>query len=415
MKIWYDTGIEVYIQEMGEETTQTQKIEELLARGVENIYPNKEFVQKRLQSGEKLTVYLGIDPTGESLHIGHAITLRKLKEFQDLGHKVILLIGDFTALYGDPDKTETRKILTDSEVKANAKKYKSQASKILSFSPFGGAVIKRNSTWLKKLSFQEVMKIASYFTVEYMIKRDLFKRRLEKGTPLYIHEFMYPLMQGFDSVAMNVDGEVGGNDQTFNMLAGRNLMKQMKQKEKFVITTKLLTDKEGTKMGKTTGNMIRLDDVATDMFGKIMSWNDEMIIPGFELCTTLSLPEIKEIQEELEKKGNPKDAKERLAFEITKTYHSLDEAHKAKDFFQSTFSKKKTPEEVDEIHAEEGASLMEVLVENGLLSSRSEFRRLVEQGAILNKTKEQKVEKADSLVEKGSVYRVGKMRFVKII
>ncbi len=328
---------------------------------------------------------------------------------------MILLIGDFTALYGDPDKTETRKILTHSEVRANSKKYRSQASKILSFSPLGGAVIKRNSTWLKKLSFQEVMKIASYFTVEYMVKRDLFKRRLEKGTPLYIHEFMYPLMQGFDSVAMDVDGEVGGNDQTFNMLAGRNLMKQMKGKEKFVITTKLLTDKEGTKMGKTTGNMIRLDDTPADMFGKIMSWNDEMIIPGFELCTMLPLKEIEEIEEGLKKGGNPKEAKERLAVEITKIYSGEDEAHNAKDFFQSTFSKKETPDDVDEIKASEESLLMEVLVENGVVSSKSEFRRLVEQGAVLNKTKDQKIEKVDSKVEKGSVYRIGKMRFVKII
>ena len=240
-----------------------QQIEHFLTRGVEKVFPSADFVQARLKEGKPLTMYLGIDPTGPSLHLGHIVALRKLRQFQDLGHKVILLIGDFTGMIGDPsDKSATRQRLTRKEVLQNAKLYKTQASKILRFSGKNAAVLKYNSKWLAKLSFEDVVELAAHFTVQQMMARDMFDRRMKENKPISISEFMYPLMQGFDSVAMKTDGEIGGNDQTFNMLAGRTLMKEMHHKEKFVVTMKLLVDATGKKMGKTEGNMITLGDSA---------------------------------------------------------------------------------------------------------------------------------------------------------
>ena len=255
-------------------------------------------------------MYLGIDPTGPSLHLGHIVALRKLRQFQDLGHKVILLIGDFTGMIGDPsDKSATRQRLTRKEVLQNAKLYKTQASKILRFSGKNAAVLKYNSKWLAKLSFEDVVELAAHFTVQQMMARDMFDRRMKENKPISISEFMYPLMQGFDSVAMKTDGEIGGNDQTFNMLAGRTLMKEMHHKEKFVVTMKLLVDATGKKMGKTEGNMITLGDSADEMFGKVMSWTDGMIRNGFELLTDVSLDEI----DHALANQNPRDVKMRLA------------------------------------------------------------------------------------------------------
>ncbi|MCR4314043.1 MAG: tyrosine--tRNA ligase, partial [Candidatus Uhrbacteria bacterium] len=258
-------------------STDSKKIEELLTRGVEKIFPSREFLEARLKEGKQLSLYLGIDPTGPDLHIGHSIQLRKLRQFQDLGHKVILLIGDFTGMIGDPtDKSATRVRLTREQVLANAEKYKEQASKILDFGGKNPVELRYNSEWHAKLSLTEVLELAAHFTVPQMLARDMFKKRMQEGKDVYMHEFLYPLMQGYDSVAMDVDGEVGGNDQTFNMLAGRDLMKAMQGKEKFVIAGKLLADPTGKKMGKSEGNMITLGDSSDDMFGKIMSWTDGM-------------------------------------------------------------------------------------------------------------------------------------------
>src|SRR3989344_2827225 len=215
---------------MSKSITDRRRITELLGRGVEQVYPSKPYLKSLLESGTQLTVYLGMDPSGPELHLGHAIPLMKLRQFQDLGHRVILLIGDFTAMSGDPDKTEARKRLTRKDVLANCKTYKEQASKILKFTGANAAQYRFNSRWLSKMSFTDVVELASRVTVQRMLERDLFERRIKDGRPLYIHEFLYPLMQGYDSVVMKVDGEVGGNDQTFNMLTGRDLMKQYKNK-----------------------------------------------------------------------------------------------------------------------------------------------------------------------------------------
>jgi len=392
-----------------------KKIDEFLTRGVENIYPNHEFVEARLKEGKRLSIYLGIDPTGPTLHLGHTTILKKLKEFQDLGHQVILLIGDFTAMIGDPtDKTATRKQLTKKEVLQNAKLYKKQASIFLSFRGFNKAKIKHNSKWFAKMEFGEVLNLASKMTVEQMLKRDMFDKRIKEGKPVYIHEFLYPLMQGYDSVVMDIDGEVGGNDQTFNMLTGRTLMKQLKDKEKFVLTVKLLEDKDGKKMGKTEGNMVALSDSPQEMFGKIMSWSDGMISPGFELCTYVTMEEIKEIEENTKKKlVNPRDIKMKLAIEIIKIYHGEEEAEKAKQSFIEIFQKKGTPDDIKEVLVESKVLLMDIVVKEGLVKSKSDFRRLVREGAVKLENSE-RINNTNYLVEKNEVFKIGKRRFIKV-
>ena len=389
--------------------------EELLTRGVSSVYPNKEFVQKKLDKGEKLTVYLGIDPTGPTLHIGHSVAIKKLSDFQKAGHKVFLLMGDFTAMIGDPtDKGAARKQLTHKEVMNNLKLYKKQASSILFFKGKNPAQIKFNSKWLSKMNFEEVVNLASNMTVSQMLERDMFQKRIKEDKPIFMHEFLYPLMQGYDSVAMDVDGEIGGNDQTFNMLCGRDLMKSLKNKEKFVLTMKLLEDNSGKKMGKTEGNMAALSDTPDMMFGKIMSWTDGLILPGFELCTNVSTSEIKEIEKSLQPSStNPKDFKLRLAKEITLIYHGEDKAEKAKNNWENIFKNKETPEDAKEIKANKKDLLIDLFLKNEIVSSKSEFRRLVEGGAVTNMEINEKISSANELVKNG-VYKIGKKRFCKI-
>jgi tyrosyl-tRNA synthetase len=390
-------------------------INELLSRGIQNIYPTKEFLENKIKKGEKLTIYLGIDPTGPTLHLGHAIPIKKLAEFQKLGHKIILLMGDFTAMIGDPtDKNATRKQLTHKEVMSNLKNYKKQAGKLISFSGKNAASFKFNSKWLKNMNFEKVLSLASNMTVQQMLERDMFNRRVKEGKPIYIHEFMYPLMQGYDSVAMNVDGEIGGNDQTFNMLCGRDLMKIIKNKDKFVITVKLLEDNSGKKMGKTENNMLSLSDTAEDMYGKVMSWTDGLIIPGFELCTNISLLEISNIEDALKNGANPKDFKIKLAKEIVSIYHGDKKALQAQENWDNTFSKKEIPEDVLEIKAKKEDLLMEVLVFNKIVSSKNDYRRLVDEKAITKMNTDEKITEYNIKVD-SSVYRIGKKRFCKII
>ncbi len=393
--------------------TDGKKIEEFLTRGVENIYPNKEFLKKQLESGKKLKMYLGIDPTGPTLHMGHAIVLRKLAEFQKLGHEVILLLGDFTAMIGDPDKLSIRKPLTRKEVLQNAKNYKKQAARFLNFG-FGGAKLKYNSKWLAKMNLEKVLELTSKMTVEQMLKRDMFQKRIEEQRPVYIHEFMYPLMQGYDSIEMNVDGEIGGNDQMFNMLTGRDLVKEVLGREKFVITTKLLTDPTGEKMGKTTGNMIKLEDTAADMFGKVMSWTDGMILSGFELCTDISTIEIEKVKKDIESGANPRDAKVRLAKEIVALYYDSATADKAEKNFVDTFKKGGLPENIEEIKTTNGTLLSETLVSGKIVDSKSDFRRLVEENAVSNAVTGEKITDVNTKVHDSITLKVGKKRFVKI-
>ncbi|MEI6843617.1 MAG: tyrosine--tRNA ligase [bacterium] len=394
--------------------TDPTKIEELLTRGVENVYPTPDFLRSKLKKGERLTIYLGIDPTGPTLHIGHIIPIKKLGQFQKLGHQIILLMGDFTAMIGDPtDKSATRKKLTHEEVIANLKRYKEQASKFISFEGENPALIKYNSEWLGKMNFHDVLELTSLMTVEQMSKRDMFVRRTEEGKPTYIHEFLYPLMQGYDSVAMDVDGEVGGNDQTFNMLTGRDLMKTLKNKEKFVITTKLLTDSSGKKMGKTENNLVSFDLSPEDIFGKVMSWGDDVLMLGFEIITNVEMSEIEEMKKALESGANPKEIKMRLAREIIQMYFGKNEAEKAQESFENTFSKGGTPDEVVEVSVAEGTLLVDVLLAENIVSSKSDFRRLVSEGAISKTENSEKISNIDAKIENG-IYKIGKRRFIKI-
>lgn len=389
--------------------TDPQKILELLSRGVENIYPKKEFLEMQLKSGKHLTLYTGYDPTGPSLHIGHGITMLKLRQFQDLGHKVIMLIGDFTGMIGDPtDKSSARQKLTRKQVLENCKNYKKQASGILRFTGGNAVEVKYNSKWLAKMNMEDMLELSSNITVDQLLERDMFAKRKADGKPIYLHEFLYPLMQGYDSVAMNVDGEVGGNDQTFNMLVGRDLQKIYNKKEKFVLTNKLLVDSAGKKMGKTEGNMVAFSDTPEDMFGKVMSWSDEMIKNGFYLCTTVTTAEIEKFLKETQ---NPRDQKLRLAFEIVKTFLGEKFAQKAQDNFIKTFSKKETPDEIPELKP--GApDIITVLVESKICKSTSEARQVIAQGGV--KINDKKVEAISEQVKSGDVVQKGSRFFVKI-
>lgn len=386
---------------------------DILQRGVEGIFPSVDYLNKRLQEKKPLKVYLGIDPTGPTLHIGHAIALKKLKEFQDIGHKVILLMGDFTALIGDPtDKTAVRKQLTEKEIKQNLKQYKKQASKILRFSGKNPAKIVFNSKWLKKMGMKDVLELSSMMTVDQMLKRDMFARRMEEGKPIYIHEFMYPLLQGYDSVALDVDVEIGGNDQMFNMLVGRDFLKKIKNKEKIAITVKLLTDSSGKKMGKTEGNMVSLSDNPNEMFGKIMSWTDGMIVSGFELCTFVSSEELDSIKNDFEKGiVNPRDLKVRLGQEIVKIYHGEKKALEAVQFFNTAFSNKEIPADIETHIVAKSEKLGTLLINCKAVSSMGEFKRLVSEKAIkINGIDE--ISDFNFLVDTDMVLKVGKKRFV---
>ncbi len=398
-------------------STDSSAIANLLSRGVENIYPSREFLEARLREGKQLTLYCGYDPTAPTLHIGHGITLLKLRQFQDLGHKIIMLIGDFTGMIGDPtDKSATRKRLTHDEAIANCKRYQEQAGSILRFDGENPAEMRFNNDWLGKMSFADVVELAAHFTVQQMLERDMFERRMEEGKPIYLHEFLYPLMQGYDTVAMDVDGEVGGNDQTFNMLAGRTLMKEMKAKEKFVLTSKLLVAADGKKMGKSEGNMIALEDTAEDMFGKVMRWEDSMLDLGFELCTRVSLEEIAAMRVERAAGTNPRDHKLRLAFEVTRTFLGDKAAEEGRAYFAAVIQQKQTPDDMPVIDIRETEmNIVDLLVRAGLAGTKSEARRVIEEGGVT--VEQQSVRDITTVVKIGTGVTIqkGKRHFTRVM
>ncbi|MEK7473436.1 MAG: tyrosine--tRNA ligase [Patescibacteria group bacterium] len=399
---------------MSKVSTDEKKIDWLLNHAVENVYPSKAEVKKLLESGTRLTVYFGIDPTGPTLHLGHFINFRRLALFQELGHKVILLIGDFTATIGDPtDKAAVRKPLTREKVLANCKLYKDQAARALNFKGSNAVELMFNSEWLGKMKFADVLDLSSHFTVQQMLERDMFQTRLSEGRPIHLHEFLYPLMQGYDSVAMDVDGEIGGNDQTFNMLAGRTLMKQLKNKEKFVIANTLLIDPTGKKMGKSEGNMIALTDAPEDIYGKVMSWTDGMIVPGLKLCTDASDEEIKKIETAMKKRENPMAFKRDLALRVVGWLVGEKEGARAAEHFTNVHQKHATPDEVPELKMKDRMSLVDALVASGLCSSKSDARRQIEQGGV--KVDDEMVKDPNTNVRKGFVIQKGKRHFVKLV
>jgi tyrosyl-tRNA synthetase len=364
-------------------------IDRLTRRGVERIYPEEETLRRWLVSGRRLTVYQGFDPTADTLHIGHTVGMRKLRDFQFLGHNVIFMIGDFTARVGDPsDKVTARRKLSKEDVEANMQSFKEQASRILDFENKDNPVtILFNSTWLEKLDFGDILELSAKFSVQQMIKRDMFQRRLALDRPIYIMEFMYPLMQAYDSQHMNVDVEVGGNDQTFNMLAGRTLTAAMRNKEKAVVSCKLLVDPKGKKMGKTEGNMIMLSDTPEDMYGKVMAFSDSLIVPSFEILTDEPMENVKRYQNEIQEGTvNPMELKKKLAFIITAEHKGEKAAKQAEKHFETVFQQRKaeitgsTPEFST---GKTEVPIVELLTSHtGFADSNSRAKRLVEQGAV---------------------------------
>lgn len=401
-----------FFKKTPEINTDSAKIHEFLTRGVEHVFPSSEFLEKELKSGRRLKLYLGVDPTGPTLHVGHMIPLLKLSQFQEFGHEAILLIGDFTATIGDPDKMTTRVPLSHEQVLKNAKQYKEQASKVLNFNGTNPAKLMYNASWLGKLSFAEIIGILSKVTHAQIVKRDMFQKRIEEGKDLAMSELLYPVLQGYDSVAMEADGEVGGNDQTFNMLMGRDMVKVIQKREKFVVSTKLLADPTGKKMGKTEGNMVAFSDTPTDVFGKVMSWPDGQILPGFELCTRVSSGDIEGVKSALERGENPRNLKARLAEEITALIHGKSEAAKSFADFNATFSEGKPQEFV--VVSLSGKEIAEALIDAKVVASKTELRRLIAEGAITNLDTGVKMGEDFLKTATAGKYRIGKHRFIEI-
>lgn len=386
-----------------------KKIDELLTRGVDKIYPSYGALRKILFSGRKLKLYQGFDPTGDKLHLGHMVGFRKHRQWQDLGHEVIFLIGDGTGQAGDPTgKKKTReKFFTQEELRENAKNYLTQAGKIVRFDGENPIKILYNGDWLNKLHLVDILNIAQYFSVQQLIERDMFQERIKNGEEINLREFLYPLLQSYDSVAMDVDLELGGSDQTFNMLAGRTLMKKMKDKEKFVMTTPLLSDSEGVKIGKSEGNVIGLTDEPNDLFGKIMSLGDDAIIPMFTLLTDVPMKEI----ESFDLKKDAMMLKKRIAHIIVAELHNETSAKDAEENFSSTFQKKEVPKDIEEIKG--GGKPFDIFVVNNITTSTSAARRLFDAGAVTDMTDNKKLTSKDKF-KTGHVYKIGKHRFIKI-
>ncbi len=397
--------------------TDPKKIDEVLSRGVETVYPDKASLKKRLLSGKRIRLYCGFDPSAASLHIGNAIQMNKLAQFQALGHEVIFLIGDFTGMIGDPtDKSAARQKLTREQVLKNSEFFQKQAGAYLDFSGSNAAKVMYNSEWSDKITFKDLIEITANFTVQQMIQRDMFQERIKEERPIYFHEFLYPVAQGYDSVAMDVDLEVGGNDQMFNMMAGRTLMKAMKNKEKFVLTGKLLADVSGKKMGKSEGNAVFLSEEPDNMYGIVMSWPDGVIGSGFELCTKVPWDEVKKLQKQLKDQTvNPRDLKMRLAYEIVRIVYDNTKAEKAQDQFIKTFQKKETPDRIKSMALKaKSINIIELLVKAGLSASKSEARRLVEQGGIKIDGQVVKGQEDEIKLDKEVLVQRGKRHFVKI-
>ncbi|MBA3733093.1 tyrosine--tRNA ligase [Patescibacteria group bacterium] len=393
--------------------TDEVKIDDVLDRGtIVQILPTKNEFREKLLSGEKLRFYWGFDATGPNLHLSHAKNFILMEKFRKLGHEVIVLFGDFTARIGDPSGEDSaRKQLSREEVLENVKRWKEVVKPLMDFQDnVNPPKIMYNHDWLSKLTFEDVINLASNFTVQQMLERDMFENRLKEKKPIYLHEFLYPLMQGYDSVAMEVDVEMCGTDQIFNALAGRTLLKKLKNKEKFVVAATLMANpKTGDLMSKTKGTGVFFNVSADDLYGQIMAQPDEMIEVLFINVTPLSLDEIKSIIGA----NNPKEAKMRLAEEITKIFHGEKLAAEAVDNFMNTFSKGGVPDDLPEVSVAQGTKLIEMLLVEKIVISKSEFRRLVSEGAVTNMDSDKKVEDPDALAESG-VYKVGKRRFIKI-
>ncbi|RCW50494.1 tyrosyl-tRNA synthetase [Halanaerobium sp. MA284_MarDTE_T2] len=396
---------------------------EILKRGVSDLISEEELKEKLIEAEKEerpLKVKLGLDPTAPDIHLGHTVVLRKLKQFQDLGHEVYLIIGDFTGMIGDPSgKSETRKQLTREEVVENARTYKEQFSKVLDRDK---TKLVFNGDWLGELNFADVLELSSKYTVARMLERDDFSKRYQQEKPIGIHEFFYPLMQGYDSVAINADVELGGTDQRFNLLVGRNLQKEYGQKPQVVIMMPLLEGLDGVnKMSKSLGNYIGIYDKPSDMYGKIMSIPDDLILRYFELLTDVSSEKLAEIKEKLNQDNfNPMSFKKELAYMIVKEYHDKDAAENAAAEFENVFSKGNLPEdipviEIDSSDLEDGELwIVKLVAATGLVDSNSQARRMIKQGAVTIDDKKYEKINLNIKVKDGMIIQIGKRRFAKI-
>jgi len=392
--------------------TDQKRIEEVFARGaVVEAFPSKEELIRVLVGGKKLKVYIGLDPTSTALHLGHAKNLMFLEELRQLGHEVIVLFGDFTAMIGDPsDRTAARKQLTREEVEKNMADWLRQIKPIVDFDDkTNPARLMRNSEWLSKLALADVVGLASNFTVQQMLERDMFTKRLKEGAPIHLHEFLYPMMQGYDSVAMDVDAELCGTDQIFNALAGRTLMKRLKNKDKFVIALNLIANPAtGELMSKSNGTGVFIDQPARELFGALMALPDPMIEPLYMYCTRIPLAD----KEKLMAKG-PREAKAAVASDIVKRFHGDEAARVAEEEFDKTFSKGGVPNDILEVALSDDKSLVELMIEAGIVPSKTEWRRLIDEGAV--KTADgTKITDPNFKPAGEVVLKVGKRRFVKI-
>ncbi len=389
-------------------TSREIEIQEFITRGVQQILPTSEGLATELRSGKVLKAYMGIDPTARELHIGHVSQLRKMRRLQDLGHDVILLIGDFTGRIGDPtDKSATRVKLTAEQVGENAATYRQQAAKILDFDdPVNPVRLHFNSEWLDPMGFADVLELASEMTVQRMLERDMFERRIRDQKPVYIHEFLYPLMQGWDSVQLGVDIELGGSDQIFNMMVGRDLVKRFLGKEKYVVAGTLLADPGGKKIGKTEGNMVAVLDTPEVMYHKIMLWGDQIVPHALELCTTVPMDQVRQIDEALKKgEEDPIKAKMFLARQIVSELQSPEEAQQAEKAYLA-LSSGALLTEVTEADFSPGTSLIDVLMRGGFASSRGAAKRLIEQGGV--RLNDGTVTNPRAVIENPGMLQVGK-------
>ncbi|OLS39781.1 tyrosine--tRNA ligase [Alkalihalophilus pseudofirmus] len=412
---------------MSEETKltleQEQEVErqlEILKRGVVEITPEHELkkkIEKSVRTGKPLKVKLGMDPSAPDVHLGHTVPLHKLRQFQELGHEIQMLIGDFTGRIGDPTgKSETRKQLSDEDVKRNAMTYVEQYGKILDMEK---ATIYYNSEWLKALSFEDVIGLSANMTVARMLERDDFEKRYKSGQPISIHEFFYPLMQGYDSVALESDIEVGGTDQKFNLLMGRTLQEAYGKEKQVAITLPLIEGLDGErKMSKSLNNYIGIDESPNEIFGKSMSIPDELMIKYYKLATDIPMDEINALEEGI-KNGSvhPRDAKMNLGAKFVEMYHGKDAADEAKSYFQTVFQKRTLPTDIPEVKwsGEDAVWVVELLVELKMMSSKGEARRMVQNGGV--KVNEEKVEdvQAQIKIEDGLIVQVGKRKFAKLV
>ncbi|NQU99903.1 MAG: tyrosine--tRNA ligase [Parcubacteria group bacterium] len=391
--------------------TDPKKIDEVLTRGVEEVIVLFD-LKKKMKSGKQLRVKLGIDPTGSDLHIGHAVPLRKLRQFQELGHKVILLIGDYTAMIGDPSgRDETRPILTKEQVKQNERTYIEQAGKVLDMST---VEVRHNSEWYNIPEFTGfIMELTSKITVARVLERDDFQKRLREGSDIQMQEIMYPLLQGYDSVALEADIEIGGTDQKFNLLMGRKIQKKYNQVKQDVVTVPLLEGVDGhKKMSKTYNNYISLTDTPEDVFGKTMSIPDDLIIKYFEMATAETMARIDEYKNKLNSGINPRDIKMILARSLTELYCGKEGVNKGEQHFISVIQSKDKPDEIPEIKPS-AYDIVTVLVESGLVKGTSDARRNITQGGV--KVNDKKIEDIKTEVKAGDLVQKGKRFFVRIV